>query len=106
MFMWDKSFAHQYAIEQNVRLKDLYDTNVNKVYKKTLNTVSTEIKDFCIRKILIGSELPYKFTVDSKGINSVHDLKPYLEDFGIVANLCFYKQMSDLIEVTVTQFTK
>lgn len=87
-------------------LKDLYDTNVNKVYKKTLNTVSTEIKDFCIRKILIGSELPYKFTVDSKGINSVHDLKPYLEDFGIVANLCFYKQISDLIEVTVTQFTK
>ena len=66
---------------ENTSLKDLYDTNVNKVHKKTLNTVSTEIKDSCIRKILIGSELPYKFTVDSKGINSVHDLKPYLEDF-------------------------
>ena len=106
MFMWDKSFAHQYAIEQNVRLKDLYDINVNKVYKKTLKSVSMEIKDSCIRKILLSKELPYNFTVDSKGVSSVHDLKPYLEDFGIVANLCFYKQMSNLIEVTVTQFTK
>lgn len=89
-----------------MRLKDLYDINVNKVYEKTLNSVSTEIKDSCIRKILNGKELPYKFTVDSKGINSVHDLKPYLKELGIVANLCFYKQMSDSIEVTVTQFTK
>lgn len=106
MFMFDKSFAHQYAIEQNMRLKNLYDINVNQAYKKTLNSVSMEIKDSCIRKILIGEELPYDFTVDSKGINSVHDLKPYLEDFGIVANLCFHKQMSNLIEVTVTQFTE
>ena len=106
MFMLDKSFAHQYAIEQNIRLKDLYDINVNQAYKKVLKSVSTEIKDSCIRKILIGSELPYNFTVDSKGINSVHDIKPYLKEFGIVANLCFYKQMSNLIEVTVTQFTE
>ena len=106
MFMQDKSFTQQYAIEQSVRLKDLYDTNVNKVYKKTLKSISTEIKDSCIREILLGEELPYNFTVDSKGINSVHDLKPYLKDFGIVANLCFYKQMSNLIEVTVTQFTE
>ena len=91
---------------ENTSLKDLYDTNVNKVYEKTLNIVSTEIKDSCIREILIGNKLPYKFTVDSKGITSVHDLKPHLKEFGIVANLCFYKQMSDLIEVTVNQFNK
>lgn len=90
---------------ENTSLKNLYDTNVNKAYKKTLKSVSTEIKDSCIREILLGEELPYNFTVDSRGINSVHDLKPYLEDFGIVANLCFYKQISDSIEVTVTQFT-
>lgn len=91
---------------ENTSLKDFYAAHVNGRSEKILKAISAEIKDSCICEILIGNELPYNFTVDSRGINSVHDLKPYLKDFGIDANLCFYKQMSNLIEVTVTQFTK